>query len=234
MAGPGTVTPIRYDLAQFAVVTQVVNATQFISSGLASFDSGTFVGFSVWVLYKADKTATAPKGDAPAAVASFLGADTPYPNTPGTVNHAAFTASLAVGDGVLILHPAIANAVLPPTINVVSASVVANWNAAAQDLVTIGGAGLNRKLHALNVFIGNLAGNITIRAYVLVNGVERQIFPVPSNDTFSITAVPPDPPAIPVVNATVGLYGPMRITCQSDLVADNGLAITYTYMLENS
>ena len=113
MANGGSVTPIRYDLAQPAVVTQVVSTTQFVAAGLAGFPNNQFFGYSVWVLAKVNGTATPPKAEAPKMVSAFIGVG--GAGVAGTVTHVAFTASLAVGDMVLLLNPAIAAAFDPST-----------------------------------------------------------------------------------------------------------------------
>lgn len=220
---------IRYDLALAAVVTNVISNTQFVAPSLSVFDTNQFVGYSVWVLSKANRTTTPPKGEYPVAITAFDGYGT---GAPGRITHAPFTAPLTAGDTVLLLHPAIANSVIPVQVNEISGSLSANWQTAETDLVTIGSLGTINKLHSLIIFIGNLTGNIAIRLYIIVNGVERQIFPVPSNDTFSVTALPPDPPAIPVINATMAIFGTLRVTIQSDQAADNGAAIDYDYIIE--
>ena len=147
----------------------------------------------------------------------------------------AFSASLAVGDQVLLLNPAIAAAftnpvsTIPPTTPgtaTLHASVIANWQAAEQDLLTLGVVtpGTAVSINFLGVGIQNLAGNITIRMYCTINGTERRIYPIPTGLTFSVAA---DAPCIPVINGSMALPGRLRVTVQSDNAADNGLAVTY-------
>ena len=109
MAGADSITTVRYDLAAFATVDQVISATQFVASALAGFDNAYFFGYAIWVLTKADKTTTAPKGENPKLVTGFIGSGAVYPQAGGTVTHAAFTTNLAPGDTVLLLHPSISN-----------------------------------------------------------------------------------------------------------------------------
>jgi hypothetical protein len=225
MAQPDGMTVVRYDLAQAAVVTQVISNTQFVAETLAGFDDGTFVGYSVWVLSKADGSINAPKGDAPSAITAFSGYRAVPPAIRGTVTHAAFTAGLVVGDTVLILNPAIASAFsggsgISPTRN----TVTGNWQAAETNLVSLGIAGGVRTINMLAIGIQNLVGNISIRMYMQVNGVERQIYPIPLAWTYNVAV---DPPAIPVINGTMGIFGLLRVTIQSDNAADNGAAVTY-------
>lgn len=105
-------------------------------------------------------------------------------------------------------------------------SVNAAWFAAAQDLLTIGvvAAGTATKINFLGVGIQNLVGNITIRMYCTINGVERRIYPIPSGLTFSVAA---DAPCIAVINGTMVIPGRLRVTVQSDNVLDNAQAVTY-------
>jgi hypothetical protein len=225
MAEGAGLTIIRYDLAQAAVVTRVISNTQFIAETLAGFENGTFVGYSVWVLSKADGSINAPKGDAPSAITAFSGYRAVPPALPGTVTHTAFTAGLAVGDTVLILNPAIASAFsggsgIAPTRN----TVTGNWQTAETNLVSLGIAGGVRTINMLAIGIQNLVGNISIRMYMQVNGVERQFYPIPGALTFSVAV---DAPAIPVINGTMGIFGLLRVTVQSDNAADNGAAVTY-------
>ena len=108
-------------------------------------------------------------------------------------------------------------------------SVSKNWQAAEQDLITLGAHDIRNKLHLLIVDIHNLAGTITIRLYMQINGVERMIFP-PKPTTWNVAGG--DSPAVPVVNGTMGLHEAVRVTVQSDNAADDGQAVIYDYMLE--
>ena len=119
--------------------------------------------------------------------------------------------------------------IVPPTIAAtatMTGSVVANWQAAEQDLLTIGAAvaGQATVINFLGVGIQNLAGNIAIRMYVTINGVERRIAPIPAGLTFSVAA---DAPCIPMINSTMAFPGRLRVTVQSNNPADNGAAVTY-------
>ncbi|MDD5700433.1 MAG: hypothetical protein PHU23_00160 [Dehalococcoidales bacterium] len=233
--GVGSVTPIRYDLAQMAIVDQVLSATQFVSNSLKGFDSGTFAGYSVWVLSKANGSATGPKGESPKLISAFDGFRAVFPTLSGTVTHATFTASLTVGDTVLLLNPAVAAGFRPPSSTVppttpssstMYGSVTANWQAAEQDLLTIGTAvlGTSTLINFLGVGIQNLVGNITIRMYATINGTERRFYPIPSGTTFSVAG---DAPCIPVINGSMTVPGRLRVTIQSDNVADNGQTVDY-------
>ena len=111
----------------------------------------------------------------------------------------------------------------------VSGTNTQNWQAAEQNLVTIGTNGTSYKIHLLLVGIQNLIGNITIRLYHRINGVERCIYPIPAATTFSVAL---DQPEIPVINSSFVITEALRVTVQSDNGADNGQAVTYEYKLE--
>jgi hypothetical protein len=123
----------------------------------------------------------------------------------------------------------VANALKSSGQATVSGTLSANWQTAEQTLVTIGANGVSNKLHVALVSIANLAGNITIRAYHRINGVERRIFPIPAATTFTAAV---SAPGIPVVDTTMAITEALRITVQSDNAADNGLAVDYEYKLE--
>jgi len=80
-----------------------------------------------------------------------------------------------------------------------------------------------------NVDISALAGNITIRAYIKINGVEQRIFPIPAATTFTAAV---SAPGIPLIDTTGAITEALRVTIQSDAVADNGKAVGYEYKLE--
>ena len=97
MARSSSIPKIRTDLAYYGVVTQVLSATSFIILGLVGFGDGAFVGYTGYVLQKADGTTTPPHQEQPAI--------TGYTSRTGLFTHAGYTAPLAVGDRLLILHP---------------------------------------------------------------------------------------------------------------------------------
>ena len=117
-------------------------------------------------------------------------------------------------------------------------SVTANWQSGTAtsgetgaDLVSIGTAGDRKKLHSLVVGIGSLtvAAVITIKLFMLVNGVETKVYP-PSGTTWTVGT---DPNGIWVVNGTLEISGVLRVEVESDTAADNGKAISYKYDLED-
>jgi hypothetical protein len=212
---------VNQGLIYRATVTDVPNATTFRAAELIGYGSTYFRNWYIYVVWDSLGLGNAPQDEYTPATA-FNSAD-------ATFTHAAFTAQLAVGDRVLLLHPWLASLMRLRGVTPVSGNVVANWQAAEVDLVLIGTAGINNKLHTLNVGITNLIGNVSIRMYTLVNGVEGRFYPIPAAMTFSAAG---DAPVIPVVAGTLGLYDALRVTVQSDNAADNGQAVDYTYMME--
>jgi len=229
MAAPSSVPKIRTDLAYFGVVTRVISATQFVAAGLAGLGDGALVGYAAYVLAKADGTITAPHAEQPAVTA--------YVSSSGTFTHAAYTATLAVGDQLLLLHPNISTALIASIAAIQTqtdklagvapgvGTTTANWNAAEADIISIGADNIRNKLHSLVLNINALVGTVTIRLYMQVNGVERRVY----QQAFTVAA---DGPGLWVVNGTVGIHEVLRVTAQSNNTADNGTAIGYDCSLE--
>jgi len=94
----------------------------------------------------------------------------------------------------------------------------ANWQTAEQDILTIGTAGVLQKVHSLHLDINALIGNVTIRLYTNINGVERRCY----SEAFSVAA---DDPGLWIVNGTLAIFGTLRVTAESNNAADNGQAI---------
>ena len=104
-------------------------------------------------------------------------------------------------------------------------STIALWNTAEADIVSIGANDVRNKVHSLVLDINALVGTVTIRLYMQVNGVERQVY----SQDFTVAA---DGPGLWIVNGTVGIHEVLRVTAQSDNAADDGQTIGYDYMLE--
>jgi len=117
-------------------------------------------------------------------------------------------------------------------------SVIANWQSgvgtsgeAGADLVSIGAAADRKKLQSVIVGIGALTvgATITIKLFMLVNGVETKVYPTVG----STWTVGTDPNGIWIVTGTLEISGVLRVEVQSDNAGDNGLAVTYKYELED-
>ena len=107
-----------------------------------------------------------------------------------------------------------------------SDSVVADWQAAEADIISLGADDTRYKLHSLLLSIHNLVGTvITVRLYTKINGLERKVYEQPFNAAT-------DPPGLWVANGTVGIHQSLRVTLQSYDAADNGQAVDYDYSLE--
>jgi hypothetical protein len=209
-------------LIYYGVVTAVPGANQFTIPSLANLGAGKFNGatrpFTAFVFRDAGGLGAAPQGE--------MQPITAYVNGTGTFTTTAYTAAVAVGDEILIVFPALSSAsVAVPVVD----NVVGNWQAAETALVTLGADDVRNKFHSLIIDINALIGNITIRIYTQVNGVERRVYPIPAAMTFSVAG---DAPAIPVLNATWPHHEAMRVTVQSDNAADNGAAVGYDALVE--
>jgi len=92
-----------YGLAFEGVVTTATDTTHFKASGLAGFGAGFFkpTAGTPYEIFVVQADGAAPEGEQTPVVA--------YTSSDGTFEHAEFTAQLAVGDIVLIIHPLIAS-----------------------------------------------------------------------------------------------------------------------------
>lgn len=108
----------------------------------------------------------------------------------------------------------------------VESSVTADWQVAETNVISIGAAGIRNKIHDLTVSIHNLVGTqITVRLYKAVNGIERKVY----EQVFDAGT---DPSGLPVINGSWAIHHVLRVTVQSNDVADNGKSVDYDYMLE--
>ncbi|MDP2730321.1 MAG: hypothetical protein Q8O55_07555 [Dehalococcoidales bacterium] len=109
MAGGGGPGPSPEEsLTYYGIVDAVPGANQFTISGLAGLGAGKFAGatnpYQAFVLRDAGGASAAPQGQ--------LQAITAYTTATGVFATPAFTAAIAVGDEVLIIHPSLAAAIL--------------------------------------------------------------------------------------------------------------------------
>jgi len=107
----------------------------------------------------------------------------------------------------------------------VTGSATQNWQTAEADVVAIGAAGVSNKVHDLSLNVSNLVGVLIIRLYKNVNGVERKVY----EQSFNAAT---DPPGLPIINGTWATHDVIRVSLQSDNVADNGQAVDYDFMME--
>lgn len=175
MAEPSSFPKIRTDLAYYGVITRVISATQFVAAGLAGLGDGALVGYAAYVLAKANGTTTAPHAEQPAVSA--------YVSATGTFTHVAYTAPLAVGDQLLLLHPNISTIVATlrtqidklaggETVATHSHQNNVNW----QTVVTIDPGGLRRKVHSIWLNFVNLTQNTVWRLSYNFGGLGYEVF----------------------------------------------------------
>jgi hypothetical protein len=105
---------------------------------------------------------------------------------------------------------------------------IADWQVAESDVLRIGAAGSSYWVTLCLLDIGAItpASVITIRTYMIVNGIERLL----AQDTYTQGVDPDIIWAGPVLLFTI--HEAIRITAQSAVAGDNGRAIGYDYMLE--
>jgi hypothetical protein len=108
-------------------------------------------------------------------------------------------------------------------------STTANWNTAPANICQIGSAGVRYKIHSLLIDLTNMTGNVTLTMTISINGNQRQIYP-------PILATPYVPgtnaPGVALINGTFGIANVLTIQAYSSLLADNGAAIGFEFMLE--
>jgi hypothetical protein len=103
-------------------------------------------------------------------------------------------------------------------------TTTANWQTAEAPIATIGSIGAFNFIHSLLLDINALAGNITVRLYTNINGVQRQSYA-------QIFSVAVDGPGLWIINGILAINGTLLVTAQSNNAADNGQAIGWQYIL---
>lgn len=214
-------------MSYYGVVTDVPGANQFTIPTLSGLGAGKFASvtpsyaYQAFVLRDAAGGSAAPQGESQPISG--------YATATGNFSAGAFSAAVAIGDEILIIHPFLAAMTKLSGEPGTNGNLAGNWQTAETTICTLGAANTRYKVHSLIVGINALVGNITIRMYILVNGVERCIFPIPAATTFSAAL---DQAAIQVVNSSFGIQNALRVTVQSDAIADNGAVVSYEYLLE--
>jgi hypothetical protein len=115
-------------------------------------------------------------------------------------------------------------------------SVTKNWNTAVDSpdgvgglVVNLGAAATKYKLHSLllNVSALTVGAVITVKMFIKINGVPRQIYPDPISQTFTIGT---DPNGLWVVNGTLAIHDILAVAVYSN--TSESKAIGYTAVLE--
>ena len=116
---------------------------------------------------------------------------------------------------------------------VVNSSATQNWNAAEADVVSIGTASTKKRVHTLLMSINSMtaAATITFRAYLKINGTERQINWPDGGKTISVVKGT-DADGVVAISGEFVIHDALRITAQSNNPLDDGLAIPYTIITE--
>lgn len=117
MANVANLKALDKGLVFYGQVEAVPGANQFTIPKLAEMGASAFVGWTAFVFWDAAGLAGAPQAESKAV--------TVYTNA-GVFTTSAFTAAVAVGDHILLLHPTLAN--LGANLNVPAADATTNAN----------------------------------------------------------------------------------------------------------
>ena len=235
----GSSAGIDTGLGYKGIVTAIPGANQFILPGFVGKGLGKFDGvtnpYGVFVFRDAGGLGAAPQGE--------LQLVTAFNSLTGLFTTLPFTAPIAIGDEILVVHPAIA-AALGITVGVaqigylhgmvpLSGFTTGNWNAGGVGgtlVCAIGAAGVRYKVHSLIIDITALGGNVTPMMYITVAGVLKKIFPPKAGTTFQVAAG--DAPGIAIINGTFGIANQLRVMAYSDAPGDDGTNINFEYFVE--
>jgi hypothetical protein len=121
---------------------------------------------------------------------------------------------MALGAGVLT----------PQILTDTTGSTIDDWQVNEHTVTTIGTVGAFTKVQSLLLDINALVGNITVRLYHNINGVQRQSY----TQVFSVAV---DGPGLWIVNGSIIIYGLLLVTAQSNNALDNGQAIGWEHVV---
>lgn len=100
-------------------------------------------------------------------------------------------------------------------------SAVGDWQTAPATIISAGAAATKYRIHGVWIDLTGLTGNITIKFYMKIDGTnEREIQDLRRTITAALG------PAYWLINGTLAIPEILRITAESDDVADNGRALT--------
>ena len=216
------------------IVVQVISNTSCTIAGLV-VNAGEYIGWGLYVQWHRTSIASTialPQGEQSTILT--------YDPSTNIITFNAFTIPLLSGDKLLLINPNLSvtsnnsTEIKAQTDKLagevpVTGATAGNWQTAETDIFSIGIEGYRKKIHDITIGIQNTVGNITLRMYKLVNGIERQVFPA-RPVTWSIPGG--DAPGINIISGTYGIHGILRVTAQSNNAADNGAVIEYDYMEE--
>lgn len=217
----------RTGVVFYGVVTAIPGGNQFTIPALAGLGSGRFQGatspYSAFVVRDAGGAAAAPQGE--------IQAITAYNTSTGVFTTAAFTAAVAVGDEILIIHPSLAYMLgltparagyLDNLIGVVATgtfSLVNNTN--EQDCIVFNAT---TQLIDIELDMVNLTQSNTVREYVKVDGtnyrqISAKVFPTDFDTNTKCVTI-----AFPQKNS---MY---KITLQAAVLEGGARNVPYRYM----
>ncbi len=99
-----------------------------------------------------------------------------------------------------------------------------NWQAAEADIVQVGADNTLNEIGAIEVSMRNMAGNVILRMYKQINGVEDMC-------RYGVWAAGSPDVGVVLVNSNWKVNEVVRVTAESDNAADNGQAIDYEYII---
>lgn len=200
-------------LVFMGTVTTWTNVNNFAATDLTGFGNSAFINWGVFVFWDAGGAGAAPQGE----VQQITG----YTSATGAFVHGAFSAALAVGDRVLILHPWLFNALLAAT----SGTYNHPNGVAEQTAFTITPAG-PRKVATVYLDMVNLTQNCTIRIKVRVDGVTYRTI-----ETFNWTTGMDD--GVFFREVAIDNASNLQVTIQSVVAEGAARNIPYRYLLED-
>lgn len=192
-------------------VIDIPGANQFTSTDLVGFGNTAFVNWWVFVFHDAGGAGAAPQGEARLVTA--------YVSATGVFTHNAFSAPLAAGDIVLILHPWLYGAIIRST----DATYSHPSGVAEQVAFTITPL-YPLKILTIYLDLVNLTQNATIRIQTQIDGATyRRI------ETFNWTTGMDDG----VYFRGIAIDTPLQVTIQSAVAEGAPRDIPYRYFEED-
>ena len=226
MAGPaGGIAPPIKGLVFPGIVTQVISATQFRVAGLIGQGGNFFTLWYIYVVAKADGSATDPWHSYDAC--------TGYVPDTGefTITGLGITTSLSVGDEIYLMHPETVTSNIKGVI-VYSGHGTPNWNSgvatsgeAGADVTPIGSASGEYIIHSLflNIVALTAGAHVTVRMYTLIHAIEACVY----RQTFVQGT---DPDGLWIINGSLGISEILRVELYSDQAGDDGRLVYHEYM----
>lgn len=195
IAGQGGASGISF----YGVVTDVPGANQFTCPELAGLGDDKFLDlagrpFHAYVYYDAGGAAAAPQGENRAI--------TDYVSATGTFTTAAFSAPVAVGDQILIMHPFLVPYILD---NVTEAVGPYSYLDAGGEQTVYANTGTTRRRISFEMDLNTMTQNGTIRIYRKVDGTNYRLW----------------------LEEAFAVGGNEKVFTRGDMVTNQDLQITY-------